>query len=148
MTAALLAALLASSQPAGTPHAFLARIYAGYRDSDYNPLARPDRIFAVPLAAAIREDARLSKGEVGLLDGDPLCQCQDPAGLDALIREVGQPGRRIATAHVLLRFGGADEREVRLQLVRTRAGWRVADVGTAEAPSLLGDLQRSNRERR
>jgi hypothetical protein len=144
---ALLAAALAPA-PAETPGAFLQRIYAGYRDPDYSPLDRPDRIFAPPLVAAIREDRRLSRDEVGFMDADPLCQCQDPAGLKPLIGEVKRPTARTAAARILLRFGGSDDRELRLDLVRTAAGWRVADLGTPDSPSMLRDLQRFNRRRR
>ena len=52
---------------------------------DYNPFDQPERVFAPPLLAAINEDARLANGEVGYLDGDPLCQCQDAAGLKARV---------------------------------------------------------------
>jgi hypothetical protein len=143
----LFAAALAAA-PAETPGAFVERIYAGYRDPDYSPLARPDRIFAPPLVAAIREDQRLSHDEVGFMDADPLCQCQDPAGLQPLIREVRRPTPRTATARILLRFGGTDDRQLRLDLVRTAAGWRVADLGTPDSPSMLRDLRRFNRRRR
>jgi hypothetical protein len=143
----LLAALLASAPPAESPEAFVERLYAGYRDSHYSPLARPRRVFAPPLVAAIREDARLSGDEVGYMDADPLCQCQDPAGLRPTILEVGRPTRRAATAHLLLDFGPADRRDLRLRLVRTSAGWRVADVATEDEPSLLEALNRFNRRR-
>jgi hypothetical protein len=147
MMSLFLAALLAAA-PVETPRAFVDRIYAGYRDSEYSPFAAPERFFAAPLVAAIEEDSRLSNGEVGFLDGDPLCQCQDPAGLETIVREVRQPTPRTATARILLRFSTSDRRSVRLQLVRTPAGWRIADIATPDEPSLLRDLQRSNRRRR
>ena len=143
----LLAAMAAPAPPAETPSAFVTRLYAGYRDENYSPLARPERVFAPPLVAAIREDARLSKGEVGFMDADPLCQCQDPAGLHADIGTVRQPTPRTATARIGLDFGGSDRRALRLQLVRTRSGWRIADIATADSPSLLSDLRRFNRRR-
>jgi hypothetical protein len=148
MLAWLLAAMLASAPAAETPEAFLERVYAGYRDPDYSPLARPGRVFAAPLVAAMRDDRRLSRGEVGYMDGDPLCQCQDPAGLRPLVADVRHPTQRTASARILLRFGGDADREVRLQLVRTPSGWRIADVGTLDSPSLLSDLQSFNRRRR
>lgn len=144
----LLAAALAPAPAAETPRAFLERVYAGYRDPDYSPLARPQRVFAAPLVAAIREDRRLSRDEVGYMDADPLCQCQDPAGLRPLIGEVRRPTARTAAARILLRFGGDGDREVRLQLVRTRSGWRIADVAAPDSPSMLDELRRFNRRRR
>jgi hypothetical protein len=146
----LIAAALAPAPAAQSPRAFLERLYAGYRDPDYSPLGRPERVFAEPLVAAIREDRRLSRDEVGYMDGDPLCQCQDPAGLRPLIEDVRSPTARTAAARVLLHFGGGGDgdREVSLRLVRTRSGWRIADVATPDSPSLLDELRRFNRRRR
>ncbi|MEA3008687.1 MAG: hypothetical protein QOJ91_379 [Sphingomonadales bacterium] len=147
MSFLLAAALLAPGLPVEAPKAFVERLYAGYRDPDFNPLAHPRRIFAPPLVAAIREDARLSRGEVGYMDADPLCQCQDSAGLRATIDEVGRTGATAATARVLVDFGGSDRRDLTLRLVRTPAGWRVADIATADDLSLLESLNRFNRRR-
>lgn len=146
----LLAATLAPAPPAETPKAFLERLYAAYRDPDYSPLATPERVFAAPLVAAIREDQRLSRDEVGYMDADPLCQCQDPGGLRPLIGEVARPTAGTAAARVVLRFGGGGDgdREVRLRLIRTPAGWRIADVATPDSPSMLDELRRFNRRRR
>jgi hypothetical protein len=146
--ALLAAAMLAPAAPGESPRAFVERIYAGYRNQDYSPLARPARIFAPPLVAAIAEDARLSHDEVGYMDADPLCQCQDAGDLHPVVQEVRQlaPGR--ATARILLSFGPSDRRTLTLQLVRIRAGWRIADLVTADDPSLLGSLQRFNARRR
>ena len=102
---ALLALMLGSAAPAQSAGAFVERLYAGYRDPDYSPLDRPERLFAPPLVAAIREDSRLSSDEVGYMDADPLCQCQDPAGLRPEIREIRTSGRNRAVARVELGFG-------------------------------------------
>jgi Protein of unknown function (DUF3828) len=148
LSLALLAALLAPAPAAETPRDFVTRIYAGYRDPRFNPLDRPERLFAPPLVAAIREDARLSGDEVGWLDGDPLCQCQDHEGLEPAVRAVRRTAAKTATADILLRFPGYDDRRVRLRLLRTAQGWRIADVGTRDSPSMLDELQRFNRRRR
>ncbi|HEY5722393.1 MAG TPA: DUF3828 domain-containing protein [Allosphingosinicella sp.] len=143
----LLAAMLAPAPPAETPRAFVERIYSGYRDPDYNPLAKPKRIFAPPLVAAIREDVRLSRDEVGYMDADPICQCQDSAGLRYSIEALGPESTKSATARIGLNFGDSDRRELILRLVRTKAGWRIADIATADEPSLLDSLRRFNRRR-
>ena len=147
MSLALAAALLASAPPAESPRAFVERLYAGYREPDYDPLARPGRIFAAPLVAAIREDRRLSRDEIGYMDADPLCQCQDSTGLQPTIGEVVSTSRRAATVHVQLGFGGSGLEGIRLRLVRTGAGWRIADIATEDEPSLLEGLGRFNRRR-
>jgi hypothetical protein len=143
----LLAALLSPALPAETPRAFVERLYAGYRDPDYNPLAKPGRIFAPALVAEIKEDVRLSRDEVGYMDGDPICQCQDAAELRHSIEDVGQPAEKSATARIRLDFGASDRRLVTLRLARTKAGWRIADIATADEPSLLESLRRFNRRR-
>lgn len=143
----LLAALLSPAQPTETPSAFVERLYAGYRDPDYNPLAKPGRIFAPGLVAEIKEDMRLSRGEVGYMDGDPVCQCQDAAELRHSIEEIGQPAEKMATARIRLDFGASDRRLLTLRLMRTKAGWRIADIATADEPSLLHSLRRFNRRR-
>jgi hypothetical protein len=147
LAALLLAAMAAPSSAAETPRAFVERLYAGYRDPDYSPLDRPERIFAAPLVAEIREDWRLSKGEVGYMGADPLCQCQDASGLEARVEAVRIAGRR-ATARVRLDFPGPDRRAVELKLVRGGDGWRIADIASADEASLLGGLRRFNRRRR
>jgi hypothetical protein len=147
LSLALAAAFLAAAPAAETPRRFVERVYSGYRKADFDPLAAPERIFAPPLIAAIREDSRLSRDEVGYMDADPLCQCQDAAGLRPHVGEVRQPARSRATAHILLDFGGSDRRHLRLRLVRTPAGWRIRDVVTGDEPSLLAALRRFNRRR-
>jgi hypothetical protein len=141
----LLAAMLSPPPPAETPRTFVERLYAGYRDADYDPLAKPGRIFAPALVAAMKEDLRLSRDEVGYMDGDPICQCQDASGLSHVIEEIGQPGGKRAMARIRLDLGGSDLRALTLRLVRTRSGWRIEDIATADEPSLLESLQRFNR---
>jgi hypothetical protein len=141
----VLAAAPATAPPEAARH-FVERVYAGYRDPDFSPLKRPERVFAPSLVAAIREEARLSRGEVGFMDADPLCDCQDPAGMRPSVTEATQTGPA-ARVRVALRFG--DEiRRVTLKLVRTPAGWRIADVSDADEPSLLADLTAWNRNHR
>jgi hypothetical protein len=143
----VLAAALLAAPAAESPRAFVERLYAGYRDPDYDPLARPDRIFAAPLVAEIRRDWKLSRDEVGYMDADPLCQCQDAAGLKAAIGDVRPSAGRAGTVRVRIDFGGSDRRDLRLKLIRTAAGWRIADIATADEPSLLAGLKRFNDRR-
>ena len=149
MILAALALAAAPAPAAETPRHFVERLYAAYRRASWNPLARPARVFAPPLAAAIDEDRRLSGDEVGFLDGDPVCDCQDPAGLRARILGLTPGGRASATVRVTLRFGDdGDGRRLTLRLARTAAGWRIADIATPDSASLLLDLEAANRRRR
>jgi hypothetical protein len=150
MVAFILAVTAAAARPlpaAETPRHFVERIYAGYHDPDFSPLKRPERVFAPPLVAAIREEAQASRGEVGFMDADPLCDCQDPAGMRPSVTEATQTGPAAARVRVALRFG-TESRRLALKLVRTRAGWRIADVSGPDEPSLLADLTAWNRKHR
>jgi hypothetical protein len=135
-------------QPAETPRQFIARVYDQYRHSDFSSLEHPERIFSPRLIAAIREDSRLSHGEVGALDGDPLCDCQDYGRLSARLVRLSQPTPRSATASVRVTLGPRDVRNLGLSLAQGVSGWRVADVVDPYGRSLLRALEKANREAR
>ena len=99
----ILLAVAAAQPPAQAPKAWLEHVYAGYRSESFNPFDHPDRYFSPRLAAAIAEDARLAKGEVGYLDGDPICQCQDPDGLQAFLKGMGRGGAPMRTLQPCMR---------------------------------------------
>src|SRR4051794_23684561 len=81
----LLAGLLALSAPAqaqSLPDAktFVAGLYSAYqRQPGPDYLGKQvGEVFAPDLIALIRREAAgVPKGEVGALDGDPICDCQD-----------------------------------------------------------------------
>lgn len=137
-----------AATPTPSPEAFVSGLYQQYRrNPDFSPLLQPRRVFAPRLAAAIGEDERLSKGEVGFLDGDPLCDCQDTGGLRARIVRVRRDAPAKAQVEILIRLAGNDRRPLRLTLVGVAGGWRIADVASGHEPSLLADLERENRRR-
>lgn len=140
--------LVPAATAAETPRAFVTRLYAAYHTGSFSPFVHAERVFTPRFVAAIKEDGRLFRDEVGFLDADPICQCQDLAGLRAEIREVRQPPPAAADVRVTLRFDGSDPRSIRLKLARTAAGWRVADIEAADEPSFLRDLEASNRRKR
>lgn len=140
-----LALALAASQPAQAPRQFIAELYARYQRADFSPLGRPEAFFSRDLAAAIRKDG--SAGEVGYLDGDPLCDCQDYDHIRAEVRSLTQPGTRAAMAKVHVILGPREARDIRLRLILTGSGWRISDVIGADNKSLLQELRRSNARR-
>jgi hypothetical protein len=144
----LFALAAAAAQPAETPRRFLDSVYARYRQSDFSPFTHPGRYFAPRLVAAIAEDSRLAHGDVGYLDGDPLCQCQDASGLHSRIASVRITGTGRAAAEVILDYPDNTPTRVRLNLVRTKLGWRIADVSSGDEPSLMRSLQQSNAKAR
>jgi hypothetical protein len=146
--ALLLTAAAAATPPAETPKAFMQRLYSYYHRSSYSPFNHPERVFAPQLLAAINEDSKLANGEVGYLDGDPVCQCQDSGGMHPTVTGVAQQGSNKAVVTVSMRWEGEKPRPTKFTLVRTPRGWRIADVSSAAEPSLLQALEKSNREQR
>ena len=144
----LLALAAAAAQPADTPRGFMERLYANYRQSDYSPFTHPDRVFAPRLLAAMNEDTKLAEGEVGYLDGDPVCQCQDTGGMHPKVTAVALQGRDKATVRVSIGWDGEKARPAKFSLVHTRGGWRIADVSSDDEPSLLEALEAANRKPR
>jgi len=144
----LLALLVADSPAAETPKAYMERVYASYREKDFSPFDHPGRYFAPRLLRAIHEDARLAHGEVGYVDGDPMCQCQDTTGLHAKVARVTGQGSAKALAEVIIDFTDSTARRVKFSLIRTGGGWRIADVSSADEPSFLAGIEKSNREMR
>jgi hypothetical protein len=142
----LLALALAAAQPVETPQRFLERVYLSYNSPGFSPLRHPARWFTPRLVAAIREDSRLAHGEVGYLDGDPLCDCQDSDEIAMAVDRFSRASRTRATAKVHLNIGIREMRDLRLSLQLTKAGWRIADVVSSEG-SLLAALRKSNAKR-
>ena len=134
----------AAAPPNETAQAFLERVYADYVLDGLSSLQHVDELFGPALAAQIRRDAELAGDEVGYLDGDPLCDCQDLSGVKPRIESVKPRGSDGAEAKVVMNFGTRDVRTITLRLEKTPGGWRVADVGTKDEPSLLEALRRAN----
>ena len=144
-----IAALLAMTGPAqaqSLPEAqsFVTGLYSAYqRQPGPDYLGKQmDQVFAPDLIALIRrEAASVPKGDVGALDGDPICDCQDWQISNVQVA-VSTPKPGAAQAEV--RFQNAGEpRQVRLDLVAVQGRWRVADVHTPDTPSLAKLLRDS-----
>jgi len=141
----MLAALLLAAAAAQTPQAFVTQLYARYRNESFSPFNHIDAIFAPRLAAAIKLDRRLAQGEIGALDHDPVCLCQDASGLRAEILHVASPAPDRAVVSMMLRYDGSPHiAPTRLTLQRLHAGWRIADL--SDQGSLLAYLDHANRE--
>ena len=123
--------------------AFVQQLYSGYEHPA--KAGAPDvlgksatRIFSPSLLQLIRRDAaNTPKGDAPALDGDPICDCQDPGGLHLAALAVNPVDSTHASARATLHFPGEQKPSIiALSLLATPAGWRVDDVATAETPSL------------
>jgi hypothetical protein len=122
-----------------TPEGFLRGIYTPYPDHNFKgqPFWQVDRFFAPELARTIEADMREAKrrGEVPKLDGDPFVDAQDwdIAKLSISVKADGPKAVGLVSFENL-----GKPTQITLDLVRTGAGWRIADI---EAPSgKLSDL--------
>jgi hypothetical protein len=131
--------------------AFVQKLYSAYEhpasQSDPDVLGKSaSRIFSPSLLQLIRKsEARTPKGDAPPLDGDPICDCQDPDGLHLVALVVNPVDSSHASAVATLRFPGESKPSIiTLSLLATTAGWRVDDVATADMPSLRKFLQESH----
>jgi hypothetical protein len=101
-------------------------------------------LFAPPLRSLILRDQRAAaSGDESELDYDPICQCQDNAGLTYRIIST-QIGPSDATVVVANHFKEKPAREVQVTYRLTRAwgSWLIADVETHDVKSLSAWLRR------
>jgi hypothetical protein len=134
-------ALAAPAQSPDTAKAFLTRLYAGYSHGhpDYTGRQAPT-IFAPRLLALLKRDADAADGEVGIVEGDPICDCQDAGGLKMQNLTVTPAGTGKARAQAAFSIG-RDMRRLTLDLEDRGQGWRIADIHSKDTPSLVGLLE-------
>lgn len=123
-----------------TAKAFLQAIYAPYTTEGSNSLAR-EHVYSQPMLKLMARDTELAGDEVGYLNGDPLCDCQDYAAFRPDISVSEKLGK--ATANITFK-NGERESKLALSLVQESGQWRVDDVVSAEG-SLREALRKSNK---
>jgi hypothetical protein len=134
-----------SSGDAADAKAFLDGLYAHYKTSKDNTFAPFDTKAGVldgDTIALMKADEKALKGDVGDIDGDWLCDCQDFESITATVTvQSATPTSAKATAlfHDTIDTG-APKRDT-FDLVKTPAGWRIHDMGTPDQPSLRKVLE-------
>ena len=141
----------AAAPDTNAARAFLQKIYSHYPQPANGPVFSPTEkdaplVFDPGMVALFREDARLAKGEVGFVDADPLCQCQDDGGLKPKLLSVALQGANAATAVVDLRFEGGKPNPLTLHLVVVNGQWRIYDLSAADMKSYRADFIKANKE--
>lgn len=116
-----------------TAQAFVENLYRPYLNAGFQgqPYGDTARFFVPALAQAMDRDNREAKrrNEVPTLNGDPFVDAQDWK-ISKLSIDVTASGDA-ATARVSFQSFG-EAKHVVLELVRTQAGWRIAEI---KAPS-------------
>jgi len=98
-----------------------------------------DKYFEKSLGDLIWKDAVRSKGEVGLLDGDPLFNAQD---MEIKNFAVHQPVMANGQAEVTVSFENFGKKEkVVFVLVSRRSGWKIANLKYSDGTDLAGILK-------
>ena len=128
------------------PEAFLRRVYTPYvkGDQHVSPTGKnAAKIFDAHLTTLIRKDQANAKGEIGALDQDPICDCQDFNHLKSLSIKLrqGDRGRVVASVRFI---NGSTPVLLTYALNVTKSGWRVADIGSKGKPSLAAFLEKAN----
>lgn len=91
--------------------------------------------FSPALIRTIRAELRKTpKGDVGKIDSDPICNCQDWENLSIAKLDIAKTGDTTATANVVIKNMDATS-TVKLLLVWTAQGWRIDDISTTDTPS-------------
>jgi hypothetical protein len=102
------------------------------------------------LIGLIAEDQRLAHGEVGALDGDPLCDCQDDSGDSFTIGDARADGPNGAVVKVVRHDHNVKPpalETIEIVLRQAYGAWRIHDVGSPYMPSLRAYLIKANKER-
>jgi Protein of unknown function (DUF3828) len=147
---ASVASPVAAAPDAASARAFVERLYSHYPSNPnrkaFEPTGKNAReVFDPGMIAAFREDETLANGEVGFVDADPLCQCQDDSGLKPKVVSVTMTGPNAADAVVNLQYP-SETLALTLHLVPVNGAWRIYDLSVKDVKSYRADLLKANKE--
>ncbi|HUO88303.1 MAG TPA: DUF3828 domain-containing protein [Rhizomicrobium sp.] len=155
---AFTATLLAAGNQApdvNAARAFIVKLYSHYPapagGGNFQPTDKDaPSVFDPGMVALFKEDTRLANGEVGFVDADPICMCQDDSGLKPKIVSVTMNGSAAATAVVDLVYTGEPKPQkpnlLTLHLVVVNGQWRIYDLSMGDVKSYRSDLAKANKE--
>jgi Protein of unknown function (DUF3828) len=99
------------------------------------------KYFEKRLADLIWKDALTSKGEVGVIDGDPLYDAQDTEIKKFAIKEPRfEAGRALVDVN-FENFG--KPQTITFIVIKGKTGWRIRDIVYGEGRTLLGEFKES-----
>jgi len=98
-----------------------------------------DKYFEKPLADLIWKDARSSKGEVGVIDGDPLYDAQD---MEIKKFAIAKPRLEEGRALVDATFENlGQQKTITYIVVKGKTGWRIRDIVYGEGRTLKSEFK-------
>ena len=132
---------------ADSAKAFLDGLYAHYKSSSSGATWAPmdgnvREVFDADTVLLLAADTKALKGDLGEIDGDWLCDCQDWGSIAATVTVTeasANAAKAVAVFHDTQVTDDHPRRDT-FDLVKTPAGWRIHDMGTAQDPSLRAVL--------
>lgn len=141
------AATGADAKDAADVTAFLQSLYDHYKTSQNNTFqmfdANAAEVFDADFIKLMAADEKVLNGDVGVIDGDWLCACQDFVSLRATITvQSATPTTARATSD-FVDTGIPDQgtRHDNFRLVKEDGRWRIDDIQTAGEPWLRAQLE-------
>lgn len=114
-----------------SPDALIADLYKAH-NAKRSPFfqtrsrARVNQYFEKDLADLIWKDAVTSKGEVGVIEGDPLYDAQDMEIKNFAIGKATIEGNNAKVAVTFTNFG--EKKTIVFLLINSKVGWRIHDI--------------------
>jgi len=128
-----------------TPDALIADFYQAHK-SKRGPFfqrrsrALVDKYFVKSLADLIWKDAHGPKGEVGVIDGDPLYDAQDmQIKKFAIGKSVSESVDKAKVAVTFENFG--EKKTITFNLVKGASGWRIDDIDYGGGRTLRSEFK-------
>ena len=131
----------ACSKPTESAKGLLTKLYTRYEKSFLEIDIRSkyvDSLLTPAFSRLIRLDANRSVGEMGYLNWDPLCDCQDPEGIHLDSISVLQKSDT-AFCEVRLKYLGV-VKTIRYEFVEINKKLLIRDIGSKAVPSLFDYL--------
>jgi Protein of unknown function (DUF3828) len=132
------------SVPRLSPDALVKDLYNSHahkRSPFFQTRSRPllYKYFVKSLADLIWNDAKNSKGEVGVIDGDPLYDAQD---MEIRKFTIGRPSYESDKAKVVVSFENfGQNKTIVYMLMNGNAGWHIDDIDYGEGRTLRSEFK-------
>jgi hypothetical protein len=133
----------ASAQDANSARDFLEKIYATYQDDAYflGIYQEGDAAIASPSLLQLIQKSRLAlNGDIGSIDADPICNCQDYGEIKVLAITIEMKSQTTARAKVTFSNIGNPPENTLFDLVWSENKWRIDDLKTPENPHSFREL--------
>src|ERR1041385_1399653 len=145
LSAASIAGAQTTAAKPKSPDALVAALYKAKPSPFFQTRsrARISKYFEKSLADMIWKDAVTSKGEVGVIDGDPLYDAQD---MEIKKFAIGKAVYADGQARVDVSFENFGQKKSIIFLLRNgRSGWRISDIDYGQGRTLVGEFKESRR---